>query len=65
MNINWSHVPIAQPPGKDTFALPNFASNGPKTNIPALIVLTKLYDAKVFLIAYLLLIVSILFYHFQ
>ena len=39
-------VPIAHPPGKDTFAKPNFASNGPRTKIPALIVFTKLYDAN-------------------
>ena len=34
--------------GKDTLANPNFASKGPKTKIPALIVFTKLYDAKFF-----------------
>ena len=40
--ISTGLVPIAQPPGNETFALPNLASSGPKTNIPALIVLTKL-----------------------
>ena len=35
-------VPIAHPPGNDTFAKPNFASNGPRTKMPALIVFTKL-----------------------
>ena len=35
-------VPIAHPPGRETFAFPNFESKGPKTNIPARIVLTKL-----------------------
>ena len=41
-------VPIAQPPGKDTRALPNFDNKGPKTIIPARMVFTKLYGAKVF-----------------
>ena len=35
-------VPIAHPPGNETFAFPNLASKGPSTNIPALIVFTKL-----------------------
>ena len=38
-------MPIAHPPGSETFALPNFASKGPRTKIPALIVFTKLYEA--------------------
>ena len=37
--------PIAHPPGKETFALPNFDNNEPRTSIPALIVLTYLYFA--------------------
>ena len=44
--ISTGLVPIAQPPGSDTLALPNLASKGPRTKIPALIVLTKLYEAK-------------------
>ena len=39
-------VPIAHPPGNETFAIPNFANKGPRTNIPARIVLTKLYEAN-------------------
>ena len=35
-------VPIAHPPGKETFAFPYFESSGPKTNTPALIVFTSL-----------------------
>ena len=35
-------VPMAQPPGKEIFALLYFAKRGPKTNTPALIVLTNL-----------------------
>ena len=35
-------VPIAQPPGKETFALPYLVSRGPKTRTPALIVFTSL-----------------------
>ena len=41
--------PIAHPPGKETRACPYFASKGPKTKTPALIVLTRLYGAINFL----------------
>ena len=34
-------LPIAHPPGKATVACPNFASNGPKTKIEALMVFTN------------------------
>ncbi len=37
--------PIAQPPGSDTSAVPNFANKGPSTNIDARMVLTKSYGA--------------------
>ena len=42
-------MPIAQPPGSETLALPNLASKGPSTKIPARIVLTNLYEANFFL----------------
>ena len=35
-------VPIAHPPGKETFAFPYLANKEPRTNTPALIVLTSL-----------------------
>ena len=39
---------MAHPPGKDTLAFLYFANSGPKTKIPARIVLTSLYGATVF-----------------
>ena len=56
-------MPIAQPPGSETFALPNFASKGPRTNIPALIVFTKLYEAN-FLFCLELLIINLFLLNF-
>ena len=56
-------VPIAHPPGSDTFALPNLASKGPKTNIPARIVFTKLYEAN-FLFCLKLLIINLFLLNF-
>ena len=47
-------VPIAQPPGRETFAFLYFVNNEPRTNTPALIVLTSLYGAKVFILLSLL-----------
>ena len=38
-------APIAHPPGRDTLACLLRASNGPRTNILALIFLTKSYSA--------------------
>ena len=35
-------VPIAQPPGKETFAFLYFVNKEPKTSTPALIVFTSL-----------------------
>ena len=40
--------PIAHPPGKDTLAIPYYASRGPSTKTPARIVLRIWLDAKVF-----------------
>ena len=40
-------VPMAQPPGKDTFAFPNLPSSEPSTITPALMVFTKEYGAIV------------------
>ena len=49
-------VPIAQPPGRETFAFLYFVNNGPRTNTPALIVLTSLYGANVLILLPLLII---------
>ena len=38
---------MAHPPGNAILALPCFASNGPKTNIEALIVFTNSYLASI------------------
>ena len=54
---------MAHPPGSETFALPNFASKGPRTNIPARIVLTKPYDAN-FLFCFKLLIIKFFLLYF-
>ena len=37
---------MAQPPGKDTFAILHFANRGPRTRTPARIVFKRWYGAK-------------------
>jgi hypothetical protein len=55
-------VPIAQPPGRETFAFPYLVNNEPKTKTPALIVFTSLYGAKVLTLFLVFLISSIFFF---
>ena len=54
---------MLQPPGVETFALPYLASIGPRTKIPALIVLTKLYEAKV--LSFFLFFIEIKLFFFE
>ena len=48
--ISTALTPIAQPPGKDTFASPNLPSKEPNSKTDALIFFTKSYSATIFVI---------------